>query len=123
MSEPATSSTPATASPRSRAATRQAWVQRLQRFATSGLGPAQFCAQEGVSLPSFYSWKRRLAAAADTASPSTLSSPPPLLPIPLPPRLPALELTLPTGVIVRLPPEADEATLRALFRLLGVSSC
>ena len=49
---------------RSRAATRAAWAERLARFPASGLSPAQFCAAEGVSLPSFYAWMRRLAAEA-----------------------------------------------------------
>jgi hypothetical protein len=54
---------------RSRAATQQAWAERLARFPDAGLSPAAFCAAEGVSLPSFYSWKRRLAAP--TSPPAT----------------------------------------------------
>src|SRR5262249_51541208 len=46
---------------------RAAWADRLARFAESGHRPAQFCAQEGVSLPSFYAWKRRLPANASSA--------------------------------------------------------
>src|SRR5947199_319176 len=64
MAEAVIPATAPTQPPRSRAATRQAWVERLARFPDSGLSPAQFCAQEGVSLPSFYAWKRRLATAA-----------------------------------------------------------
>ncbi len=58
MSEPAVASTEVIPSPRSRAAARQTWVEQLACFAASGLRPAAFCAAEGVSLPSFYSWKR-----------------------------------------------------------------
>src|SRR5262245_7241702 len=36
------------------------WRQRLQRFERSGLSAVTFCAQEGVSAPSFYAWRRRL---------------------------------------------------------------
>jgi hypothetical protein len=49
---------------RSRAATRELWMDRLARFPASGLTVAQFCAIEAVSLHSFYFWKRRLAAEA-----------------------------------------------------------
>ena len=56
MSEPALAPTTVPATPRPRAAARQAWVERLQRFADAGLSPARFCAAEGVSLPSFYAW-------------------------------------------------------------------
>jgi transposase len=62
MSEPAAAPTEPRSSARPRAAARQLWVERLARFSASGLRPAEFCAAEGVSLPSFYSWKRRLNA-------------------------------------------------------------
>ena len=51
---------PIPAPSRTRAAVRQAWIDRLARFASAGLNTAQFCAAEGVSLASFYLWKRRL---------------------------------------------------------------
>ena len=51
---------------RSRAATREVWLDRVARFPASGLTVAQFCAIEAVSVPSFYSWRRRLAAEANT---------------------------------------------------------
>jgi hypothetical protein len=44
---------------------RDTWVQRLERFARSGLTAAQLCDQEKLSQPAFYSWRRRLAADTD----------------------------------------------------------
>ena len=124
MSEPALAPTEAPRAPRPRTATRQAWVERLQRFADSGLSPAQFCAAEGVSLPSFYSWKRRLAAqASGPAAPAPAEADPRLLPVHLQPLPAAVELSLPQGGVLRIPPGADEATLRCLLRLLGVTPC
>lgn len=109
---------PGTAPARSRPAVRQAWVERLQRFTLANLSVADFCAKEGVSAPSFYSWKRRLAAAA--ASDPT----PRLLPVTLAGAGAApLELILPGGATLRIPPGADPGTLAALLRLLGVPSC
>ena len=112
--------------PRSRTAARDAWVDRLRRFAQSGLRPAPFCAQEGVSLPSFYAWKRRLAApavgdgpAADAGAPHE----PRWLPVRLPDPATPLELVLPCGAVVRIAAGADQATLRGLLRLLGVAGC
>jgi hypothetical protein len=66
MSDPApaltdTAVTDTTPPPRARAAARDAWADRLRRFAQSGLRPAPFCAQEGVSLPSFYAVSFRQA--------------------------------------------------------------
>ena len=36
------------------------WHKRLDRFETSGLSAAAFCAAEGLSVHSFYAWRRRL---------------------------------------------------------------
>lgn len=44
-------------------AARQVWRERLGRYERSGLTAKDFCAQEEVSLPSFYQWKRRLRSA------------------------------------------------------------
>ena len=39
----------------------QQWAERLERFAKSDKSVAEFCRTEGVSAPSFYQWKRKLA--------------------------------------------------------------
>jgi transposase len=111
---------------RSRAFTREVWVERLARFPQSGLTPAQFCAIEAVSLPSFYSWKRRLAAEVQgPAATNALGGPlgPTLLPVRLPQAGPAIELVLPTGAVLRLPPGCDLAWVRSLVTALGGSPC
>ena len=124
MSEPALAPTASPSAPRPRAAARQAWAQRLQRFADAGLSPAQFCAAEGVSLPSFYAWKRRLAAEATGPAGDPPGEPGPrLLPVRLPDPRAAFELALPGGATLRVAAGADEATLRCLLRLLGVPPC
>jgi transposase len=123
MSEPALAPTPSSSTPRPRAAARQAWVERLQRFADAGLTPAQFCAAEGVSLPSFYAWKRRLAAVAAEADRPAEQPGPRLLPVRLPDPRAAIELALPSGATLRVAAGADETTLRCLLRLLGVPPC
>src|SRR5437879_773108 len=114
MTEPAATS----AAPRSRAAVRQAWLDRLARFPASGLSPARFCATEGVSLACFYSWKRRLRGDA----PGNADAPR-LLPVRLTPPAPPLELLLPTGAILRIGPGADHDALAALLKVLGVTPC
>jgi hypothetical protein len=107
-------------SPRSRAFTREVWAERLARFPGSGLTAAEFCALEAVSLPSFYAWKRRLAAeAADSA----VDRQPPLLPVRLPAPAPAVELVLTGGAVLRLPPGCDVAWVRSLVAALGGAPC
>ena len=123
MSEPVAVPTVAPCSARRGAAAHAAWSQRLARFSLSGLTPAQFCAEEGVSLPSFYSWKRRLAAqAANSAAPEPDAPPGPRL---LPVRWPssAVELVLPSGAILRLAPGCDLDFVRSLLQALGGASC
>jgi transposase len=110
---------------RGRDATRETWIDRLARFSASGLSPAQFCATEGVSLPSFYAWKRRLAAdALRPAAPRPAADPGPrLLPVRLPAAGAAVELLLPGGAVLRIPPGSDPAFVRALARALGDEPC
>jgi len=43
-----------------RAAKRQEWSQRLQRFAEADVTVVEFCAEEQVSVASFYQWRRKL---------------------------------------------------------------
>ena len=126
MSEPVVAPLEVPPPMRPRDATRQVWVDRLARFDTAGLTTAQFCAAEGVSVASFYLWKRRLAPAAAADAAATASGPEPgprLLPIRLPEQTPAVEMVLPNGALLRIAAGADETTLRCLFRLLGVATC
>jgi transposase len=110
----------------SRAFTREVWLDRLARFPLSGLTPAQFCAVEGISLPSFYAWKRRLAAEAlgtATDKPQTDNPAPRLLPVSLPQPAVVLEVVLPAGPVLRIPPGCDPAWVRSLVCALGDTSC
>jgi len=46
---------------RSSGATKLAeWRERLERFSSCGLAVARFCAREGVSVASFYHWRKML---------------------------------------------------------------
>ena len=36
------------------------WQQRMQEYEACGLSARQFCAEQGLSLPQFYYWRRRL---------------------------------------------------------------
>lgn len=116
---------PVTRTARSRTATRELWLDRLARFPVSGLTVAQFCAIEAVSLPSFYFWKRRLAAENQEATPQDHAGDhgPRLLPVRLQPAAPAVELVLTTGAVLRLPPGCDLTWVRSLVAALGEPSC
>lgn len=105
------------------------WRQRLQRFERSDLPVVAFCAQEGISTPSFYAWRKRLrpAPAAQTARPEqTTADVPRLVPVRIanaPTPAPAVELVLPGGVLLRLPSDCDLNFVRSLVQTLGSRSC
>jgi hypothetical protein len=126
MSEVVVAPPPASCTARSRAATREVWLDRLARFPSSGLTVAQFCAIEAVSVPSFYSWKRRLAD--QTLNPTARHDQggllgPRLLSVRLQPSDPLVELVLPTGAVLRLVPGCDLAWVRSLVAALGEALC
>ena len=50
-----------------------AWKSRLQRFYLSSLTVREFCAAEGVSMPSFYQWQRRIKSLAPEIVPTDCS--------------------------------------------------
>lgn len=99
---------------------RQLWHQRLQRFQHSNLSVPDFCDREGVSVASFYTWKRRLR---DHATPTT--APTRFVPIHVvaPADRAPVELVLPSGLILRLSADTDLAWLRQLLDLLREPSC
>ena len=43
-------------------ANAKAWRDRLRRFKRSRLTVVEFCSSEDVSVPSFYQWRKKLAA-------------------------------------------------------------
>lgn len=110
---------PAAPAPPSRAAIRQTWSERLQRFADSGLSVAAFCRQEGVPVQTFYYWKRRLTRHEL----ATNSDAPPLIPVRLAAPAAPVELLLPGGTLLRLHPGCDLAFVRCLVDALGGQPC
>src|SRR5262245_36306078 len=102
---------------RSREATRQLWADRLVRFAATDLSVTAFCTAEGVSVNSFFYWKRRLAAP-----PCTAEGEPCLLPIRVTPAAP-VEVALPNGAVLRLAPGCDLAFVRSLIDSLADAPC
>jgi transposase len=103
---------------RSRAATRQLWVERMRRFAESGTTVVAFCQSEGISSHALYYWRHKL----DPQSPAPDADQPRLLPV----RLldaPPVELALPNGSVLRLAPGCDLAFVRSLVDALGDAPC
>jgi hypothetical protein len=101
--------------------TRQRWQRHLERFRHSGLTASAFCDREGISLASFYAWRRRLQRDA----PPQAADAPRLVPVrPVtPPASAPVELLLPFGCVLRLSPDCDLTWLGQLLPVLGVAPC
>ncbi len=115
------------------------WRERLRRFETSGLTVTKFCDDEGVSVASFYHWRKRLAAKqADSklspacvpvrATPAIKKASVPSLPfVPVqvrPAAVAAIEIHLPNGARVCLPggdAELLQVAIESAARAHGVT--
>jgi hypothetical protein len=93
--------------------TRQKWVDLIRQHEQSGAAVKVFCHERGVSEPSFYSWRKRLAASEPVrfalvdAGASVAN-----------PRASSVELILASGDRLRIAPGADIATLRTVLSAL-----
>jgi hypothetical protein len=104
------------------------WRERLERFAKSDMKVKQFCTGEGVSVASFYDWRRKLenpSAGRDgqedcDLEPSHLSgrtsrvfAPIVVSPVPMP-----VSIRLPDGVQIDVPSENLAAVRTVIGELL-----
>ncbi len=117
-------------------ASREIWAKRVERWKDSGLSAKEFAAELDVSPKSLMFWKWKLGqletpkGAASTArrklqtrtarvavaTPRFLQ----LMPTSAPPSA-ALELVLRDGLVLRVAPGFDEATLLQVASLLGAT--
>ncbi len=124
---------------------RRRWMARLAAFRRSGLTICEFCRRECVSEPSFYQWRRRLAAlsqpgnaadrparpghpassraasvAMNERSGKAAEATPAFFPVVLRGAVSRaiVEIALPGGAVVRLL-DADRRTLRAAIKAAG----
>jgi transposase len=110
---------PIRASRRDPVATRQKWVDRVQRYRDSNLSVAPFCRAEGVSVPAFYFWRRTLAA--DSVAEPT--SRPTVVPVRIARPVPAVEVVLPSGAVLSFSADCDPQHVAAVLRAVGAISC
>ncbi|KYG01375.1 hypothetical protein BE21_56635 [Sorangium cellulosum] len=105
------------------------WRDRVARWHKSGHSARVFAEQEGVSAGTLYSWSRRLGMKrSEYRQRLDKATLPALLPVVVAPSgatAPslgaALEIVLPDGAVVRVPPTFDEDTLSRVVRALGGS--
>jgi hypothetical protein len=105
-------------------ATQRLWSERFQRFSRSGLTVAAFCRTECVSVPSFYQWRKKLAATGqDDASGFSRSAQHAFVPVRIATTA-EVEVHLPNGSRICLPGNDTaliDTVIAAAGRLPGVA--
>jgi len=88
------------------------WRRRMTQFEETQQSVAEFCRKEGVSAPSFYQWRKRLAQRDGPAEEAA--------------GFRAVRLVSPAGVAVQLPggtqlqvPTSDRQALRLVVQMLA----
>jgi hypothetical protein len=75
----------------------------LRRYANSGVTVAKFCASEGVSVPSFYHWRKKLSVEPSSGDKLRASAKSPVFrPVTMIAASPALSVQLSHGTRVEL---------------------
>jgi transposase-like protein len=120
------------------AAKENYWRRLLGRWRQSGLTGRDFCAEHGVSEPSFYSWRREIARRDQQQATARKRTAPAAAPTMVTPQCggaflqlalessappPAIEVVLAQGRLLRVRPGFDAASLHQLLRLLEEPSC
>jgi transposase len=107
---------------RHNAAKERFWRQVIARRERSGLTVRAFCEDEGLSEPSFYTWRRELARRDRAAAQASAATFVPVQIVAEPNA--AIEIVLPGGALVRVRPGFDRPTLRQVVQsLTGGPSC
>jgi transposase len=114
------------------------WRRLLGQWRRSGQTGRDFCAEQELSEPSFYAWKREIARrdqeGVARSKPRPETSPrrsataalPAFLPVTMAAAAsasPALEIVLPHGRVLRVRPGFDAEVLRQLLAVLEEPSC
>ena len=97
------------------------WRRLIGEQHCSQLSVEAFCTRQKVSTSSFYRWKQALKEPAGARAPQ--APPPRFLPISLSGGSGLIEIQLPSGVVVRVPPGANEQSLSVVLRALEARPC
>ncbi len=122
-------------------ATRAEWTERVKRWKRSGLSAGEFARREGLKAKQLHWWNWNLSTSAAApppdeprflpvrvvSAPSPAPAPAPSTPTalvmasPSSPATTAIEIALPNGRLVRVPPGFDPATLERVLAIAAVA--
>jgi hypothetical protein len=110
-------------------AKREAWLRRLREFDRGNLTAIEFCRRAGVSIATFYLWRRKLAPSAVRESQSPARRPAEsrgaaagirFLPVEITSR-PGIEVLFPGGARLTVPCQDQDAIRTVMAALLSAS--
>jgi transposase-like protein len=93
------------------------WREAVAGHKTSGLSVRAFCVDRGLSEPSFYAWRREFTRRDRSMTPAATFVPVQVVADSI------VEVMLPSGVVVRVPPATDAMAVARLVAALGSPSC
>ena len=111
------------------------WRRMVRRWEKSGLSVREFCDYEGLSEPSLYAWRRELAdrdaeAGREKQAPGEVTASDQFLPVRVVADDPVgggpnlhIEVHLPSGVRLRVPPGISRQTLADVLAALEARPC
>ena len=99
---------------------QQFWQMVLETFKSSELSVRQFCKQEGLSEPVFYSWRKKLAASNEPENDNQEDcQSQPFIQVSMPQEKSGfLELVLASGNTLKINPGTDNKTLTNVLSAL-----
>lgn len=114
---PALSAPPGTPTDR-----EQFWRQTIAAFTSSGLSVRDFCRRHGLHEKRFYTWRRNLGLSPVGRPTSSDTSAPGFVPVRVVSDTP-VEVVLPDGTTLRVPPATDPSHVARLVAALRGVPC
>ena len=97
------------------------WQDALQQFADSKLSVIDFCSQKGLSVPSFYQWKRKLLPVDKTPQVSAMV-PVRIIPSNPTPAQQPIQIVTPSGFTIRIDSSMPSTQLTQLIAAIEAAS-
>jgi hypothetical protein len=95
------------------------WRERFARRESSGMSVKEFCVAEGITVPSFYAWRRKLGLVSVRPRKSSRPSAFEQVILHAPPT--GLTVHLPGGVQIEMPCVSDSALRAVIGELVRAS--
>jgi hypothetical protein len=98
---------------------QQFWRMAIETWQASGLSIRQFCKQEGLPEPAFYSWRKKLAGDDSEQDNQDKAESSAFIEVAMPQNASAaIELLLTSGNTLRIPADINAATLSTVLSVV-----